>query len=132
MSIERSQCDLPAYYLYKADDGQWHRTKEEMTTALNRLTIRKTPLAITRDYFPQWPAPEFLSETRPAWYIRADGVRLVRTYRRRCHHNRTHGGQTCKMINDKECARTCAIMLQWDEKSKLWVQTPLIDKLEDK
>lgn len=128
---EKEQCDLPIYYLFKGDDQKWHRTKKEMTDALNRITIRKQPLVITTAYYPQWREPDFKSQTRPAWYITADGDRVVRWYRRRCQHNKTHGNGSCKMINDKECARTCAIYLQWDAKSSLWVQAPLIDKLED-
>lgn len=128
---EQNQCDLPAFYLFKGDDGKMRRTKPDMTEALNRINIRKKPLELTRDYYPQWPEPNFKSQTRPAWKITADGVRVVRWYKRRCQHNRTHGGGTCRMIDDKECARTCAISLQWDAKTSLWVQAQLIDKLED-
>ena len=127
---ERSQCDLPIFYLYKGDDGRMHKTGKELTEKLNRITITKN-LVISTEYYPQWPEPDFKSQTRPAWKITTDGERAVRSYKRRCQHNRSHGNQTCKMINDKECARTCAIYLQWDEKSSLWVQAPLIDKLED-
>lgn len=128
---EKNQCDLPIFYLYKGDDGKMHKTNQALTDNLNHISIKRD-LIITREYYPQWPKPEFASQTRPAWKITTDGIRAVRWYRRRCQHNRTHGGQTCKMINDKECARTCAIYLQWDDKSSLWVQAPLIDKLEDK
>lgn len=126
----KSQSDLPIFYLYRGEDGKMHKTSKELTGDLNRISVKKD-LIITREYYPQWPEPDYKSQTRPAWKITPDGERVVRWYRRRCQHSRTHGNGTCKLINDKECARTCAIYLQWDEKSHLWVQTPLIDKLED-
>lgn len=123
---ERNQCDLPTYYLYESDNG-WRRTNNEITKMLNRITIKRN-IVITHEYYPQWPEPEFKSQTRPAWKITTDGVRVVRCYSRRVEHKKTHGS-LCRKLNGNECACTCAITLQWDDKSKLWVQSPLIDKI---
>lgn len=130
--MKESQCDLPTFYLYRGDDGKMHKTDAELTGRLNRISIIKSgKLIITREYFPQWPEPKYKSQTRPAWKITKDGIRVIRCYLRRCQHTRDHGNGTCRMIGEHECARTCAIYLQWDAKSSLWVQAPTINKLED-
>lgn len=125
----KSQSDVPTFYIYKDDTGAFCRTNEELTKKLNYISAANE-LVITREYFPQWPEPAYKSQLRPAWKITTDGSRVMRWYLRRCPHTPKHGNR-CRMVNDKECARTCAIYLRWDEKTGLWVQAPLIDKLEE-
>ena len=110
--------DLPTYYLYESSDG-WHKTDPELTKRLNSPIFNDAKLLAGRTFYPQWPEPQFKSETKPAWVMNPDAIKVVRCEKIERTHDKTHA--RCDKISDRTCTCTVAKMLMWDAKKKMWV-----------
>lgn len=110
--------DLPSFYIYE-HQGKWLKTDKSLTAKLNSPTFNDKRILSGHSFYPQWPEPEFKSQTHYAWRITADGDKVVRCVKATRPHKREHGH--CEMINASECAYTKALMLRWDTSKKFWV-----------
>lgn len=118
MPTNKNQSDLPAFYIYELN-SEWRKTDKALTKKLNAPCIVGADWLAGRSFYPQWPEPEFKSQTRPAWRITPEGYKVVRNDILSRQHRKEHGN--CKMINEKECQYTRAKMLAWDASKKFWV-----------
>lgn len=120
MATTERQSDLPTFYIYKDKDGT-HKTDEELTKQLNSPGWIDTKITTGVEFFPQWPAPKYKSQTRPAWKINAEGYKVVRTREIECEHKPSHG-HTCRLKGDgAHCYRTTAQMLIYDIRKHFWI-----------
>ena len=94
----------PTFYIYEDENG-WHKTDKELTAKLNSPRFYDPKLLAGRSFYPQWPEPEFKSQTRIAWFIQPDCTKVVRT----------------ETINDGKRGYRKARMLRWDADKKFWV-----------
>lgn len=100
----KPQSDNPTFYIYEDENG-WHRTDAKLTAQLNSPTFNDTSILAGRTFYPQWPEPEFKSETRVAWRITPDGTKVVRN----------------RLIEGEKRPKRIALMLRWDGDKKFWV-----------
>lgn len=110
--------DIPIFYIYE-DKGKWLRTDKALTAKLNSPTFNDTKILAGHSFYPQWPEPQFKSETRVAWRITTEGDKVVRFRKATRQHRREHGH--CEMVGKSECAYTQPLMLRWDGGKKFWV-----------
>lgn len=104
MADIKNQSDLPTFYIYEDKDG-WHKTDVELTKKLNSPTFNDASILAGRSFYPQWPEPEFKSQTRYAWRITPDGTKVVRN----------------EIIKTEKRDYCRALMLRWDCDKKFWV-----------
>lgn len=109
----------PTFYLYKRDDGKWCRTSKELTEEINKHIYFGCDFDTQKHaFFPQWDEPEFKSETKPAWYMHADGLLRMRWTLTVRDHIRTHS--RCTPLGDGSCLQHSPLKLGWDPKYKMW------------
>lgn len=101
---DKSLSGNPTFYVYETKDG-WAKTDKDLTAKLNSPIFHDLALLAGRSFYPQWPEPEFKSQTRVAWRITPDGVKVVR--------NTT--------IETERRTYRKALMLRWDVQKKFWV-----------
>ena len=101
---DRPQSDNPTFYVYETKDG-WAKTDAKLTAQLNSPTFNDTSILAGRSFYPQWPEPEFKSQTRVAWRITPDGIKVVRN----------------RLIDGEKRPKRVALMLRWDGDKKFWV-----------
>lgn len=104
---ERSQSDNPTFYVYEDKDG-WHKTDKALTDQLNSPTFNDASILAGRSFYPQWPEPEYKSQTRYAWRITPDGTKVVR------NREITTEGKRRATVH-------IPLYLRWDADKKFWV-----------
>lgn len=120
--------DRPIYYIYESEDG-WHKTDANLTQKINSHIFSNANLDTAgRSFYPQWPEPDYKSDTRPAWRIDKDGILKVRTYWRVRDHNPNKHGNRCARIDEKHCGFRCAHRLGWNQDKKMWT---LLDTISE-
>ncbi len=120
--------DRPTFYIYE-DKGTWRKTDAKLTQAINAHIFGIAPLDTAgRSFFPQWPEPDYKSDTRPAWRVDTDGIIKVRTYWRIRDHEPAKHGTRCARIDEKHCGFRCAHRLAWNKDKNLWT---LVDTINE-
>ena len=110
-----SSSDRPTFYIYECANG-WRKTDKALTDAINSHIFGTGKLDTAgRSFYPQWPEPDYKSDTRPAWRVNSEGIMVVRTYWRIRDH-------------DKRCGFRCAHRLAWNADKKLWT---LVDTINE-
>ena len=123
-----SSSDRPTFYIYESDNG-WRKTDKALTDAINAHIFGTGKLDTAgRSFYPQWPEPDYKSDTRPAWRVNADGIMVVRTYWRIRDHEPAKHGTRCAKLADKRCGFRCAHRLAWNADKKLWT---LVDTINE-
>lgn len=117
----KSQSDLPTYYLYQDAGAKWYKSDAALTREINRhVFLGRDFDQHGRAFFPQWPEPEFKSQTRSAWLLAADGERKVRWTWIITEHKKSHG--KCTRLDKGQCAVQAPLLLGWDPQRKLWTK----------
>lgn len=104
---ERRESDNPTFYVYEDENG-WHKTDKALTDKLNSPTFNDPTILAGRTFYPQWPEPEYKSQTRYAWRITPDGYKVVR--------NREIPGD-----GKRHAVVHIPLYLRWDDAKKFWV-----------
>ena len=120
MNDGKSQAEpKPSFYLYKGEAGKWFRTSKELTAEINKHVFYRQDFDTQGHAFiPQWPEPDFKSQTKPAWYLHGDGqIRMRWTFTIK-DHKRSHGG--CTPLGDGSCLQQCPLKVGWEPKHKMW------------
>lgn len=128
--MDEKNRNLPLYYIYEGKDG-WHKTDADLTHAIwKHITLGAQFDSAGRSFFPQYEAPRFKSETKPAIRITPDGDEVVRWFWCIRDHNRKHN--RCIMLDGgKKCGTKVPAKLRWDDQKKLWVLAEMPGKATD-
>ena len=119
--------DLPLYFLYEDKNG-WRKTNATLTKEiLDHIRYGKPFDCAGRSFFPQYEKPKWLSETKVAWKVNADGVEVARWFWKVRHHEKKHGTR-CRMVDGKRCGVKVLHRLRWDDKKKIWVLVEVADQ----
>ena len=120
MAQDKKTCnDIPTSYIYRAKDGKYYRSDKDLTAKINRHVFRSGELdQAGAVFYPQWPEPEFKSETRPAWFLDRDGIRKVRWRWEEIPHVKSH--YDCERLSNTTCRAKIPLRLAWDGKTKMW------------
>ena len=104
--------DNPSFYIYE-DAGTWRKTDKSLTDKLNSPTFNDPSLLTGHSFYPQWPEPEFKSQTRYAWRITPDGDKVVRT-------------REIETGDKRRPVARVPLYLRWDAVKRFWVvvETP--------
>lgn len=120
---------MPTYYIYETHDG-WRKSDERLTKQLNQLAFNHKAMDTAGcSFYPQWPKPQYLSETKTAWRITADGEAVARYYWAERKHQKSHGN--CKMTEQGKCKFRKLATLRYDTQKGMWILTDQPDKLDD-
>lgn len=120
MAQDKKTCnDIPTSYIYRAKDGKYYRSDKDLTAKINRHVFRSGDFEQAgAAFYPQWPEPEFKSQTRPAWFLDRDGIRKVRWRWAEIPHQKSH--YACERISDTICKVQIPLQLGWDDRTKMW------------
>lgn len=104
---ETRQSDNPTFYIYE-DAGTWRKTDKALTDKLNSPTFNDPSILAGHSFYPQWPEPEFKSQTRYAWRITPDGDKVVRV-------------REITTDSKKRPTARIPLYLRWDADKHFWV-----------